>query len=523
VCSAATAALPFLLELALQPAIHHRAELVELIARLAREAVLAAPQLVDSDWPEAWADAAPRTLPLLSDTEPTVRRQALFLLTVPALRPAEAAAWLGRRWREDPDPVTRRDVVLALGELLDRSSDPGDVRAGLRRLLDHDELQVRLAAVHALGQSEPQVAADRVATLVDAVRHPDADAWQASARIGGTRQTLVHATGRLLRDPVAAAAFAMGVNRSANPEQRIASLGQAGLLLAEWRTITEALLPFLADQLRDAHTEARYRAAFLLGCLGSAAAAHADRLAELTGDHSVRDSRSGTTVSDAAVWALARQHDPRCLSGLVSRLTGDRLGFGAYAAYGPPVTFVFWFHQPAIHDVLVPLREHAGDLVDAVVARITATADAVLVSLLSKVLAAWAPRAHRAVPVLLPMSSLPWASVMTRGLTALVRDLPEMNCCRLARLAVGRRTLTSVASISAVARTWSRWATTSARVRSRRPASMRQPRSASRGRISLTARVMVERSTPYQAASTSWVTPWRRQTSVTSKRSTKTS
>jgi hypothetical protein len=58
--------------------------------------------------------------------------------------------------------------------------------------------------------------------------------------------------------------------------------------------------------------------------------------------------------------------------------------------------------------------------------------------------------------------------------------------------------------------------------RSRSPASMRQPRSASNGRTSLTARVIVKRSTPNQAASTSGMTPWRRQARVASSRSTKT-
>ena len=64
---------------------------------------------------------------------------------------------------------------------------------------------------------------------------------------------------------------------------------------------------------------------------------------------------------------------------------------------------------------------------------------------------------------------------------------------------------------------------TSARVRSRMPGAMVQPRSASRGRTSPMARVMVERSTPNQQASTSWVAPWRRWTRVASSRSTNTS
>jgi hypothetical protein len=48
-----------------------------------------------------------------------------------------------------------------------------------------------------------------------------------------------------------------------------------------------------------------------------------------------------------------------------------------------------------------------------------------------------------------------------------------------------------------------------------------QPRSASSGRTSPRARVIVERKIPDQQASTSWVTPWRRCTRVASSRSTR--
>ena len=55
------------------------------------------------------------------------------------------------------------------------------------------------------------------------------------------------------------------------------------------------------------------------------------------------------------------------------------------------------------------------------------------------------------------------------------------------------------------------------------PAVTVQPRSAGSGRTSLIARVMVERPTPNHQASTPYVTPWRRCTSVARSRSTKTS
>lgn len=84
-------------------------------------------------------------------------------------------------------------------------------------------------------------------------------------------------------------------------------------MLPEWRTATGAVLPFLVAGLADDLPEVRYRATALLACLGAEAAPHADRIATLTADTAVRDSRRTITVGDAAVWALARSDDPRRL------------------------------------------------------------------------------------------------------------------------------------------------------------------------------------------------------------------
>lgn len=402
VCSAATAALPFLLGLAGDRAVYHRAEIVELIGRIAREATEVERRLVDEGWPEALVRALPLVLELLADEDPGVRREATLLVAAGGLPYTAVAAPLWRRWREEPDRIVRWDLVLAFGELLVRHPDAADIRAELHRLLADDDLQIRLAAVHALAKSEPALPPTQAATLIEAVLHDDAEGWQRSAWIGGTRQTIVHSAGRLLgRDPAAATAFTIGVSRSTDIDQRVATLGQAGLLLAEWRTIDTALLPFLADQVNATETEVRYRAAFLLGCLGADSAAHADRLAELVDDVATRDSGLHYAVGDAALWALARQHDPRCVPGLIGRLTGDRLGFDVRSSHTSD-RYLFTFQQPGIHETLTPLREHAADLIDAVVARIATTTDTVLVSLLCDVLGAWGPAAGAAVPVLLP-------------------------------------------------------------------------------------------------------------------------
>jgi hypothetical protein len=87
-------------------------------------------------------------------------------------------------------------------------------------------------------------------------------------------------------------------------------------------------------------------------------------------------------------------------------------------------------------------------------------------------------------------------------LTAVCLFFPEMNLSRSLRPAAGRRTRISVPSMMPVCPLAPRWSMTSVSVRSRTPGLIVHPRSASKGRISPMARVMVERSTPNQQAST---------------------
>lgn len=393
ICSAAPAALPFLVELAECTATHHRAALVELIGRLAREAVTVGRRYVDRGWQPALDAVRPRVLALLADPDPEVRREAT-LLAAEGVRHPDTVTALWQRWRVETDRVTRWDLVLALGTVHAWQPDE-QCHAELVRLLADDDLQLRLAAVHALAESDPRSAAAHVDIMVRAVRDPDVEHWQHSAWIYGTRATVVHSAGSLLADePAAAAAFAIGVDRGGSTDERVAAITQAGALLAEWRTATGAVMPFLADRLDDEVAEVRYRAAFLLGCLGPLATEHADRLAGLTADPA---SGRVSTIGDAAVWALARVHDPRCVPALVERLTGPRLGFGVESHFPRDGHVV---SLPAAHEVLMPLGGHADALLDAVVTRLETESDRHLASNLCAVLGAWGLAAAPAVPVL---------------------------------------------------------------------------------------------------------------------------
>ena len=391
VCSAAPAALPLLADLACDRAVHHRHEVVNLIGVLARVAVTVSGKFVDRGWLPALEATRPRLLALLNDSDALVRREATVLVADGIQHPDSVTA-LRRRWAVEADRVTQADLLLAFGTVCTWTSDEA-LRAELTALLADDDLQLRLAAVHALAKSDPTVAAHQVDTLIRAVLDPDAALWRDSAWIGGTPATIVHATGALLAaDPVAATAFAVGAARDDDPQRRVAALGHTQRVLSRWRTATDGLLPLLAGSLGDDTPEVRYRAAALLACLGSDAAEHADDLVARTTDSALRDTRVRTTVGDAAVWALARQSHPGCLPGLVERLSGDRLGFSTTRGYfGRDILMLA---QPGICEVLIPLRRHADVLLGPLAARQD------LAWSLCQVVEAWGPDAVSALPAL---------------------------------------------------------------------------------------------------------------------------
>lgn len=398
VCPAAPAALPWLADLATDPTVHHRHDVVGLIGRLAREAVTVAARFVDPSWQPALDVTRPRLLALLADPNPRVRRAATLMVAY-GIRHPESVAALRHRWVAETDRTTRADLALAFG-VVSAWAPEDALRTELLALLAEEDLQLRLAAVHALAQSHPDLAAGQVDTLARAVLDEDATLWRDSAWIGGTPATLVRSTGDLLvPNQVAATAFAFRLARTGDAEYRVAALDHSQQVLSRWRTGTAEILPLLAERLDDEAPEARYRAAALLACLGSQAAAYADQLAARSTDTALRDARTPATVGDAAVWALARQNHPGCVPGLVKQLSGNLHGFQRGPSYFPPgVTGLF---DPGIGEVLTPLHQHADALLGPLAARLAAAGrDSVLMSQLCAVVAAWGPAATAALPAI---------------------------------------------------------------------------------------------------------------------------
>lgn len=186
ICPAAAAALPFLVDLAHGSTVEVRAGVVALIARLAREAATVEARYLDPAWSDAVAEQVPRLVALLADPDPSVRREATFLAACGGLPFSDALDAVWRRWAVEDDRVTRWDLVLAFGGLLAGRPDVPDaagIRTELRTLLHDDDPQVRLAAIHALAESEPDVAVAEVTVAVRAEAARSAGfVWESPSR-----------------------------------------------------------------------------------------------------------------------------------------------------------------------------------------------------------------------------------------------------------------------------------------------------------------------------------------------------
>ncbi|MFE5587955.1 HEAT repeat domain-containing protein [Kitasatospora sp. NPDC056531] len=439
VCSAATAALPFLVRLATRSGaptdLPARLELLDLMTDLSSEAVLVDAKWVDEGWAAAWKRALPELLGLVSAPEPEVRRAAASLAGRCGSPGALVLPTLLTHWDAEEDPATRLDLVIALGAAVGR--EPAGNRAAqthglLHELLDHPEPQLRLAAVHALAPTDPELATRHRDLVLDAVRAPSAALWRQTAGAGCGVVGVQSWTADLY--PGASPAYVLGLLADhPDPEQRASALALAGGLLSRWHSPVPDLLPGIAARLADPDTEVRFRAVELIACLGPAAAAHADPVAELLDDTAARADRTGETVADAAVWALARLNDPRCVPVLAERLTGGRIGFGTGSGHSPRYVNTHWAELPGLHELLIPLRDHAEALVPAIRARLRGTDRPQLVRSLCQVLEAWGAAARTAVPDLL--SLLDGEKTWTHAATALAAIGPAGGAARESLLA----------------------------------------------------------------------------------------
>ncbi|MBT2401875.1 hypothetical protein [Streptomyces sp. ISL-100] len=367
VTDAGTAALPFLVDLAVDPDTVARPDLVDVLAGLADNDATGEAGALDPEWNAAWRRQWPRLRTLLRDEDPVMRRAALQLIagrTVPLLE----------QWREETDLSVRVTVLLALGEAAAAEGLTGATVAEVRAVLDHvhhgEDPVLRVAAVIATAHLDPQAPLRAYPMLLELLTDPPlapefGRVWYTlNCEYPYNREDVAAWVVDLLgHDTAVATSFvadlAEAAGRTDDAGLRRCALDEAWRLLVVRPSAAAALLPLAAGLLADPDDDVRYKAAHLLAVLGRRAAPYADRLAAFLDDPGESRFFDGT-VGDHARWALTRIGDPRGLPDLVERLVApyrDMPGRGY--CIGDP-------RQPDVADVLRPLRAHAGVLLPAV-------------------------------------------------------------------------------------------------------------------------------------------------------------
>ncbi|MFF2785653.1 HEAT repeat domain-containing protein [Streptomyces sp. NPDC058049] len=366
-----TAALPFLVDLALDPETLRRPDLVDLLTCLACDGEDGGREdgggEADSAPAAAWRRQWPRIRRLLHDGDPVVRRTALRLI-------ADRTGPLLERWHEERDLSVRVALLLTLGRAA-ADEDPtestnAEVRAVLDGLLHGENPVLRVAAVIAAAPLDPRAPLRAhpmlLEILSDPVLAPEfGKVWYTLDReIPYERNDVAAGVVELLElDMTVATSFVAALaetgSRIGDADLRRCALDEAWRLLVARPSVEAAVLPLAAGLLADPDDDVRHQAAHLMAVLGHRAAPHADRLAALLDDPGESKFFDGT-VGDHARWALTRIGDPRALPGLVERLVApyrDVQGYGFFP--GEP-------RVPEVAHVLRPLRAHAGVLLPAV-------------------------------------------------------------------------------------------------------------------------------------------------------------
>ncbi|MFD0567048.1 hypothetical protein ACFQ2M_37665 [Kitasatospora saccharophila] len=397
ICSAAPAALPFLLRLAADPARspNVRRSLLETLDMLSGTPAAHVPPGTDGTWWAAWARALPQTLALLDDPLPAIRRDTVRMLRTCPTPGRDLLPALLRRLRTEDDPATRLALLAALGPVQRRepagAQGPG-ARETLHALLADGDLQERLGAVFALAPEDPGLPARHADLIARAVRDPGARRWDE----GGGPGSVHGRAARLFPAPGPATAFVHELLRD-HPDaaHRAAALEQAGGLLADWHSPTPRLLPAIAAHLDDPVPEVRLLALDLLARLGPPAVTpHADRIAALLGD-------ADTAVAATATWALARGGDPRCVPAL--RAAPEAFGDTGHLDRAA---------LPALPEVLALLPGHADALMPVLERLLARDGHPATVYRCGRVLTGWSTASRTAVERLLVLlgEDPAWAS-----------------------------------------------------------------------------------------------------------------
>lgn len=422
--SAATAALPFLTELAESGDGSVRAGVLSLLGRLNEEVGAVPVPYHDPGWPAALRRVLPRIVALLGDPDATVRRTLTSTLATAVDDADLLVPALCGRWAEEDDEAVRLGVVLAVGRLARGCTADvlPEALIWLRERCARGDAQIRMAASIALAGLVEAQPADLDA-VTRAVSEPDVEVWrhflglsplelagwppQPVGLFGGTAGRLFGwVEGRLGDDVVARTRLCTALAGHRDADRRSGALQAAAKLAAGWRSAAGALLPVLAEHTADEEVTARLHAAHVLAAMGPEAGSHTEALAARLDDEQRPYPDSDWRIGDIAAWGLAWRGDPRCLPRLVERLGAPDLGYGVDSTHGSDGIAYSTF-LPGVQDVLGPLRGHADALLPVIRDRLRGAPGRPwyhrVHSALAAALEAWGEAAAPAVPELVDL------------------------------------------------------------------------------------------------------------------------
>lgn len=266
----------------------------------------------------------PTVIGLLADPAPAVRARAATTAGAIAASSEIArrtasdqgvrgglSAGLRRHVRTEQDPYALSAVLRALAGM-GRPADPvaaEDLSAIVRQMLEHAELEVRLAALLCLPEQVAEAASTRDGLHRDASPAPLRPALPWYQHRGGLVEEEAI---RLAAHPDQAGEMAKALLRSPDTKQRANGMILVAELLRMWRRPTDDLWELVLDTLTDPDAGLRTRAGAILAGAGETIAPYTMRLIEYfdahrdeaTGYHGVRAHLG--TPADSVLKALRR-------------------------------------------------------------------------------------------------------------------------------------------------------------------------------------------------------------------------
>ncbi|MGI5191098.1 hypothetical protein ACQEVI_23360 [Promicromonospora sp. CA-289599] len=364
ICSASSAALPFLLDLAVASATHHRAAFVYLVWDHCRTWQTADEKWIDPAWPGAVRSVEPRVRAVVADHDPRVRRPAIHV-AAGLLEPRAAETLLIGLWETELDQATRIDLIDALSVVLKRDPERVQARSVLEETAAGGDAQLSIAALLELPDATNRAA--RLVVAAQSLVDMDAKPWKEAAAydvgVGGVLSAILNAVLpnqvhclELLKTFLTPEAGEVVPDELA---QR--ALEGCGRLLSRRRDAADKVAPLIVPYLASPDPGVRYTACYLLACTGNAAQPYADEIALLLQDQAVDEARHARrVVAAAAMWAMARIGDPRCLPYVRDELEGRTNLFSAIKSSLGGSYFTVW--EISIDDLMRPLHAYADAL-----------------------------------------------------------------------------------------------------------------------------------------------------------------